>query len=77
MGAAKAKGDEAEFERLRALVGDKKAEVAEMQTEAKELDAQLTELLASLPNLPDDDVPDGADEADNVEIKPLGHARQL
>ncbi|MEL7259712.1 MAG: serine--tRNA ligase, partial [Pseudomonadota bacterium] len=28
VGAAKAKGDEAEFERLRALVGEKKAEVA-------------------------------------------------
>ena len=28
VGAAKAAGDEAEFERLRALVGDKKAEMA-------------------------------------------------
>jgi seryl-tRNA synthetase len=35
VGAAKAKGDEAEFERLRALVGDKKAEVARLNDEAK------------------------------------------
>jgi len=34
VGAAKAKGDDAEFERLRALVSDKKAEVAAMQAEA-------------------------------------------
>ncbi|WP_417211635.1 hypothetical protein [Antarctobacter sp.] len=35
MGAAKAKGDEAEFERLRALAADKKAEVARLNDEAK------------------------------------------
>src|SRR6056297_3545419 len=46
VGAAKAKGDEAEFERLRALVGEKKAEVAKMQGEAKELDRNLTDLLS-------------------------------
>ena len=39
VGAAKAAGDEAEFERLRALVAEKKAEVAAMQSEAKDLDA--------------------------------------
>ncbi|SLN15379.1 Serine--tRNA ligase [Roseovarius albus] len=72
VGAAKAKGDEAEFERLRALVGEKKAEVAQMQAEAKELDQQLTNLLMGLPNLPFDDVPDGVDEEDNVEIRRWG-----
>lgn len=75
VGAAKAKGDEAEFERLRALVGEKKSEVAAMQAEAKELDQQLTDLLMGLPNLPFDDVPQGADEADNVEIHRWGTPR--
>ncbi|MEQ9676036.1 MAG: serine--tRNA ligase [Roseovarius indicus] len=75
VGAAKAKGDEAEFERLRALVGEKKAEVAAMQAEAKELDGALTDLLMSLPNLPMDDVPDGEDEADNVEIHRWGEPK--
>ena len=75
VGAAKAKGDEAEFERLRALVGEKKSEVAAMQAEAKELDQQLTELLMGLPNLPFDDVPQGDDEADNVEIHRWGTPR--
>ena len=72
VGAAKAKGDEPEFERLRALVSDKKAEVAAMQAEAKDLDAQLTDVLARIPNLPADDVPHGKDEADNVEVKRWG-----
>ncbi len=49
VGAAKASGDEAEFERLRALVSDKKAEVAAMQAEAKALDAELTDMLARHP----------------------------
>jgi seryl-tRNA synthetase len=75
VGAAKAKGDDAEFERLRALVADKKAEVAAMQTEAKALDAQLNNLLMGLPNLPHPDVPDGADEADNVEMHRWGTPR--
>ena len=77
VGAAKAKGDEAEFERLRALVGEKKAEVAAMQTEAKELDAQLTDLLMGLPNALHADVPDGADEEDNVEVRHWGTPREF
>ncbi|MBN9887615.1 serine--tRNA ligase [Salipiger abyssi] len=72
VGKAKASGDEAEFERLRALVSAKKSEVAEMQAKAKELDTQLTDLLMGMPNLPYDDVPEGADEDDNVEIRRWG-----
>ena len=75
VGAAKAKGDEAEFERLRALVGEKKAEVADMQAKAKELDQALTDALMSIPNVPYDDTPDGADEDDNVEIRRWGTPR--
>ncbi len=75
VGAAKASGDEAEFERLRALVADKKAEVAQMQTEAKALDEQLRAELMSIPNLALDDVPQGADEEDNVEIGRWGTPR--
>ena len=72
VGAAKAKGDDAEFERLRALVSDKKAEVAAMQAQAKDLDAQLTDMLSRIPNIPADDVPDGGGEEDNVEVKRWG-----
>ncbi|WP_299674386.1 serine--tRNA ligase [uncultured Roseobacter sp.] len=77
VGAAKASGDEAEFERLRRLVGEKKAEVAEMQAEAKALDAQLTDQLARIANLPASDVPDGVDEDDNVEVNRWGNPRNF
>lgn len=72
VGAAKAKGDEAEFERLRALVAQKKDEVARLEDEAKAEDARLTDLLMGLPNAPLDDVPDGEREEDNVELHRWG-----
>ncbi|MCA0919663.1 serine--tRNA ligase [Pseudooceanicola nanhaiensis] len=77
VGAAKGRGDEAEFERLRALVADKKAEVAAMNAEAKELDAKLTDVLMGIPNAPFADVPQGADEDDNVEIRRWGSPRNF
>ena len=75
VGAAKGRGDDAEFERLRALVAEKKAQVAQLNEDAKTKDAELTDLLAVIPNLPYDDVPDGADEDYNVEISRWGTPR--
>ena len=72
VGAAKARGDEAEFERLRGLVAEKKDEIARLEEEAKAEDQRLTDLLMGLPNAPLDEVPDGADEDDNVEIRRWG-----
>ncbi len=77
VGAAKARGDEAGFERLRALVADKKAEIARLGDEAREKDAELQALLLTIPNLPHDDVPDGRDEADNVELSRWGSPRDF
>ncbi|RBW60262.1 serine--tRNA ligase [Ruegeria sp. A3M17] len=77
VGAAKARGDEDEFQRLRALVAEKKAEIARMQTEAKDLDALLTDQLIRIPNLPAEDAPEGADENDNVEVNRWGTPREL
>ena len=77
VGAAKARGDEAEFERLRALVAEKKAEVARLTEEAAAEDVKLRDLLLTIPNLPLDDVPTGADENDNVEIRRWGTPRDF
>jgi len=77
VGAAKARGDEAEFERLRALVAEKKAEVARLNAEAGEEDARLRDMLLGIPNSPLPEVPDGADEADNVEIRRWGTPRSF
>ena len=77
VGAAKASGNEAEFERLRALVATKKAEIAALTDEAKAADVALNDLLLTIPNLPHDDVPNGADEHDNFEIKKHGSPRNF
>ena len=77
VGAAKARGDEDEFQRLRNLMADKKAEIAALNDEAKAEDAKLTDLLMGIPNLPYDDVPDGDDEDDNVEIHRWGAPRNF
>lgn len=77
VGAAKAKGDDAEFERLRALVAQTKAELARLDEVARAKTAELNALLATIPNLPLDEVPDGADEADNVELRRWGSPREF
>jgi seryl-tRNA synthetase len=76
-GAAKARGEEAEFNRLRALVTTKKDEIARLTTEAEALDTRLRDALLSLPNLPRPEVPDGRDEADNVELRRVGSPRNF
>ena len=77
VGTAKASGDEAEFERLRVLVGAKKAEIAELEEQAKVEDARLRDILMGLPNVVYDDVPDGSTENDNIEIHTWGKPRKF
>lgn len=77
VGAARASGDEAGFERLRALVAEKKADITRLHNEAGELDNRLREILMGIPNLPLDDVPDGKDEDDNVELHRRGNPRNF
>ena len=77
VGAAKARGDEAEFKRLRAAVAENKARIAELQEEAKAKDAELRALMLGIPNIPYDDVPSGEDEDDNVEIHRHGNPRNF
>lgn len=47
------------------------------EEEEKRLGAELDALLAGIPNLPADDVPDGKDEHDNVEVRRVGTPAQL
>jgi seryl-tRNA synthetase len=77
VGAAKARGDDAEFERLRALVAEKKAEIARLTAEAEAEDVALRDMLMRIPNAPLDVVPDGADEEANVEIRRWGTPRSF
>ena len=77
VGAAKARGDDAEFERLRALVAEKKSLIARLTAEADAEDVSLRAMLMGIPNLPLDVVPDGADEDGNVEIHRWGSPRNF
>ena len=70
IGAARAHGED-----TAALVAEVAAlkDVAQgWERKEREIAAELDELLAGLPNLPADDVPDGADESANVEIRQWG-----
>jgi seryl-tRNA synthetase len=49
-----------------------KAELEEVEARADELEAELEQRLLELPMLPDDDVPVGEDESDNVEVRREG-----
>ncbi len=77
VGAAKARGDNAEFERLRALVAEKKAEGARLTEEAGAEDARLKDALMRIPNMALDEVPEGPDETANVEIRRWGTPRVM
>ncbi len=73
IGQAKAKGEDiapllAEVENLKAQLTDAEAALTEVQSE---LDA----VLAGVPNIPAEEVPDGLSEEDNVEIRRWGEPR--
>ncbi len=77
IGAAKARGDEDAFNRLRQEVDSIKNQMPTAEAEQrKKLDA-IRDILAGLPNLPADDVPQGEDETANVEIRKWGEAKKL
>ncbi len=58
-------------------VGRIKDRIAALEDDARRHDEALTVLLAELPNVPADDVPDGADETGNVELRRSGEPRLL
>ncbi len=69
------KADEANAKKAEiAGLKDKQAEFERLRDEAQ---AAMHDLLAGLPNIPADDVPVGADEAANKEIRRLGEPREF
>lgn len=77
IGAAMAKKDMAEAERLKAEVESLKGEIAAAAEEATRLGKELRDLLAAQKNLAADDVPEGEDEAGNVLVgQPWGAPRE-
>src|SRR6201996_2441129 len=68
IGQAKAKKDEAQAQALMAEVAGLKDEIQNGEGEQRALEKNLRDALAVIPNIPADDVPDGADESANVPV---------
>lgn len=72
IGKAMAAKDQATADSLKAEVAKIKDELQAGEARERELDEQLKHALSVLPNIPLDDVPVGADESDNVEVRVSG-----
>ena len=77
IGAAMGKGDTATAETLKSEVAALKTSLPALEDEERALGEQLDALLAALPNLPAEDVPQGADESENQEISRWGEPRDF
>jgi seryl-tRNA synthetase len=75
IGQAMGQGDKDAADALKAEVARIKEALPALEAEERDLDARLRDTLAGLPNLPFADVPDGADEAENVEVTRWGTPR--
>ncbi|MGQ5702101.1 serine--tRNA ligase [Sandaracinobacteroides sp. A072] len=72
IGAAKAAKDEARASALMEEVAALKGAIADGEAEERTRQEALAAMLAALPNQPAEDVPAGADESGNVEVKRWG-----
>jgi len=77
IGAAKAKKDEARAAELMAEVEALKGELAREAEAEAAWGRELKGMLAALPNLAADEVPEGADEHGNVELRRWGSVPQI
>ena len=75
IGAAMGQGDSARADALKAEVAALKETMPALEEQERALGAELDALLAAIPNLPMDDVPQGADESENVEVARWGEPR--
>ena len=72
VGLAMARKDPVAADDFRAEVAGLKATMPELEAAEREATKALEDALAEIPNLPFDDVPDGKDENDNVEVRRHG-----
>ncbi|MEM7043901.1 MAG: serine--tRNA ligase [Pseudomonadota bacterium] len=75
IGKVKASGGDAGA--VMAEVGELKQAIQTGEDELRKRSTALDELLAGLPNVLDDDVPDGADEDANIEVRRFGSQRNF
>lgn len=75
VGQAKRNGENADA--LIEEVSMLKERLQEGEETEKAVAAEINALVETLPNLPDEDVPDGGDETDNVEVRRIGQPRRF
>lgn len=75
IGMAKAKGED--IQPLLAEVSELGNDLDAAKQSLEEVQQQLNDFLAVIPNLPDSEVPEGKDEDDNVEVRRWGEPKQL
>ncbi len=57
---------------LQAVVAETKKQIAEQNAIASELEQKLLNVASGIPNIPDEEVPEGEDEEQNVELEKIG-----
>lgn len=77
IGALMQAGRRDEAEAKKAEVAGLKEKQSEYETKRDEAEREMKDLLANLPNIPADDVPVGADESANVEVRRWGSPREF
>ncbi|KDB45816.1 serine--tRNA ligase [Glaesserella parasuis] len=75
IGAAKARGED--ISALLAEVDTMGNELDAAKVELDKVQAEIRELLLSIPNLPADEVPEGKDDSENLEVSRWGTPRQF
>lgn len=77
IGALMQQGKKDEAEAAKAEVAELKGSISTLEQEMKDIDEATTHVLATGPNIPDESVPVGRDESENVEIKKWGTPREF
>src|SRR6185295_14130816 len=72
IGALMKEGKREEGDARRKEVGELKDRIAELDQLRAQVETRMHELLSTLPNIPHDSVPVGADESANVEVRRWG-----
>src|SRR3954469_20211670 len=74
IGSLMKEGRRDEAEARRAAVGELKKRIGELDKARDQAEARMRELLSTIPNIPNESVPVGADETANQEIRRWGTA---
>lgn len=77
IGALMQAGKREEAEAKKAEIAGLKSRQSELETARDEAETEMRDLLSHLPNIPATDVPVGADEAANIEIRKWGEPREF